>query len=116
MEKMLYTAKIGKDIIYIGTCDRNLEAWQAEAARLYQSLGKTPAMKPLRLLELICKTDEELEQARKVLVLSLKPIGNWSEWSQFEEDWSTVSYWREAKTAVEHEWKQESSSAGTENW
>jgi tRNA A37 N6-isopentenylltransferase MiaA len=94
---MLYIASVGEKTVFIGKCDKTLEAWRTAAERLNAALGKTPAMKPLRLLELICKDDEELEQARKVLVFTLKPIGNWNEWSQFEEDWTHVSYWREAE-------------------
>ena len=95
--QMLYIATVEEKTVFIGKCEKTLEAWRTAAERLKAALGKTPAMKPLRLLELICKDDEELEQARKVLVFTLKPIGNWNEWSQFEEDWTHVSYWREAE-------------------
>ena len=95
--QMLYIATAGEKTVFIGKCDKTLEGWQTAAERLNAALGKTPAMKPLRLLELICKDDEELEQARRVLILTLKPIGNWNEWSQFEEDWTGVAYWKEAQ-------------------
>ena len=68
--QMLYIATVGEKTVFIGKCEKTLEAWRMAAERLNAALGKTPAM---------------------------KPIGNWNEWSQFEEDWTHVSYWREAE-------------------
>ena len=42
--QMLYIATIGEKTVFVGKCDKTLEAWRTAAERLNAALGKTPAI------------------------------------------------------------------------